>query len=71
MLKPLPSCPIAEIGIDNDDSVSATLDDEDEELAVGVDPTTLPDDQWNEMIAHWDPRNNAVIALDGYCWFGK
>ncbi len=52
-------------------SAAATLDDDDDELVGGIDPTTLTDDQWSEMVSRWDPRNSDIAALDGYSWFGR
>ncbi len=69
--KPSSSCSTAGADVDSNDSVSAALEDKDDEIAGGIDPTTLPDNQWNEMIASWDPKNNAVTAPDGYSWFGR
>ncbi len=66
------SCPIAEM--DNNNSrplLAPDDDDDDEDVAVAsVNPTVLPDDQWDDMVSHWTPKES-IVAPDGYTWFGK
>jgi hypothetical protein len=47
------------------------LDDDDDDVVGGIDPTTLTDDQWSEMVSRWDPMNSDIAASDGYSWFGR
>ena len=59
--------------MDNDQSPLLAPDDynEDDDVAVSsVDPTALPDDQWDDMVTCCNP-NNSIVAPDGYTWFGK
>jgi len=69
--KPSSSCSTAGASVDNEDSVSAAVEDEDDYITGSIDPTTLLDDQWNEMISSWNPKNNDDAAPDGYSWFGR
>jgi hypothetical protein len=65
------SCPIAEM--ENNHSPLPVFDDDDDDDDVGlvsVDPTTFPDEQWDDMVTRWNPTNS-IVAPDGYTWFGK